>query len=76
MTLAHSCGLNAGVMATETRTESGLVKELVDALEEVVGCFDAAYTEGLLERLSDENNRDIGSLYDLITRRLRRTHIL
>lgn len=40
------------------------------ALDEIIGCFDAACAEGLQERLNDETERDIGTLHDLITRRI------
>ena len=41
----------------------------IEGLEKVVGCFDAAITEGLHERIG-ENDRALGSLNDLVTRRL------
>lgn len=43
---------------------------LIEALEEIYGCFQAAYAEGLLEELSNQENKDTGSLYDLVIRRL------
>lgn len=43
---------------------------LVEALEEVVGCFNAAYTEGLIERMAEQENTDAGSLHDLVSRRI------
>jgi hypothetical protein len=40
------------------------------ALEEVVGCFEAARVEGLNERLAELSDNDVGSLHDLYVRRL------
>ena len=40
------------------------------ALEEITECFDAAYFEGLIERMTEQENTDAGSLFDLINRRL------
>lgn len=37
---------------------------------EVVGCFEAAMAEGLIERLEECTDRNPGSLYDLVRRRL------
>lgn len=43
------------------------------ALTEVVGCFDAAYVEGLQEQLA-EHEPEVGSLRDLVERRLLFAH--
>jgi hypothetical protein len=45
-------------------------KKLRAALGEVVGCFDAAYFEGLAERLVEHDDTEPGSLADLVKRRL------
>jgi hypothetical protein len=47
--------------------------ELLAALKEVRGCFDAAYAEGLSERLA-EADQSTGTLADLILRRLVYAH--
>jgi hypothetical protein len=44
------------------------------ALTEVRGCFDAALCEGLLERLAELDVHDVGSLADLVHRRLMYAH--
>jgi len=52
--------------------ESRALRCLKTAIEghiEVIGCFDAAITEGLNDRIG-ELSRDVGSLNDLVTRRL------
>jgi hypothetical protein len=49
------------------------IEELEGALQEVSGCFDAAYAEGLSERLA-EADQDVGTLADLILRRLVYAH--
>ncbi len=46
------------------------VRVLTEALREVQGCFQAAYVEGLQERLGAEEDNDTGSLRDLIERRI------
>jgi len=40
------------------------------ALEEVIGCFEAAGAEGLIERLSELPDVSAGSLHDLFFRRI------
>lgn len=52
----------------------GIERTLREALTEVVGCFDAAYAEGLAERMSDLEDRDTGSIHDLLTRRILYAH--
>ena len=47
-----------------------LIREMVEALDYVEGCFSAAYTEGLEERLVECDVKDLGSLPDLVYRRL------
>lgn len=44
------------------------------ALTEVRGCFEAAMDEGLLERLAELDVHDIGTLADLVHRRLMYAH--
>ena len=39
-------------------------------LEAAEGCFDAAVSEGLMDRLAKAENTEVGSLHDLIVRRL------
>jgi hypothetical protein len=43
--------------------------DVIDALRDIDGCFEAAYVEGLADRLA-EADKDVGSLADLVTRRL------
>lgn len=43
---------------------------LVEALEEVLCCFNAAYAEGLHEKMMEAADTEPGSLVDLIQRRL------
>lgn len=43
---------------------------MVEALEEVMGCFNAAYAEGLHEKMMEAVDTEPGSLVDLIQRRL------
>ena len=50
------------------------IKILTKALENIAGCFNAAYFEGLLDKLGDETNIDADSLYGLVTRRLQPAH--
>ena len=40
------------------------------ALGVILGCFNAAYAEGLLDVMSNEDNVQVGGLYDLVSRRL------
>ena len=44
-------------------------KELEEALLEIVGCFEAAVTEGLHERLVEQEH-ETGNLRDIVERRL------
>lgn len=46
------------------------VRAYEDALDEVQGCFAAAYIEGLADRMAEQDNKDPGSLTDLIQRRV------
>lgn len=46
------------------------LQKVRDELDNAAGCFNAAYSEGLLEKLAEETNTDVGSLHDLITRRV------
>lgn len=39
-------------------------------IRESIKCFDAAISEGLLDRLEAQKNKQTGGLYDLITRRV------
>ena len=71
-------------LASERNTLDGLLSETKDcldaalaqvarlraALEIVVGCFDAAVIEGLYDRMAEQDNQDLGSLHDLIARRI------
>lgn len=43
---------------------------LLDALEEIAGCFTAAETEGLIERINEREFYDDGSIFGLVVRRL------
>lgn len=45
-------------------------EELLGRINEIIGCFDAACLEGLQERLADCENKEVGSLYDLLGRRI------
>lgn len=49
------------------------IAALEGALNVITGCFDAAYAEGLQERLVEADN-DVGSLRDLVERRLLFAH--
>jgi hypothetical protein len=40
------------------------------ALEEVEACFDAAFAEGLAERMAELDDHEVGSLKDLLDRRV------
>lgn len=62
----HLRAAQAALAAIPQRDDSGLVA----ALKEVVGCFAAADTEGLQERLAEADIYDVGSLADLVFRRL------
>ncbi len=53
----------------EILADMKVITKLRAALEEVVGCFDAAFAEGLSERLA-ELPTETGSLADLVNRRL------
>lgn len=46
------------------------VADLRGALEEIRGCVQAAQIEGLPERLTEADIHDVGSLADLVSRRL------
>jgi len=48
----------------------GDLDRLREALEEVIGCFEAAGAEGLIERLSELPDVSAGSLHDLFFRRI------
>lgn len=63
--------------AQYTREVEALTDQLAAAqaaLTEVRGCFDAALSEGLLERLAELDVHDVGSLADLVHRRLMYAH--
>lgn len=74
----HVTLITQGHELKETRTTreaaEAEVKAMGEALSEVEGCFDAAFAEGLQERLNDEADRSLGTLYDLVTRRLLSAH--
>lgn len=44
--------------------------ELAEAREETFGCFNAAFAEGLHKRMEELEDRQPGSIYDLLQRRL------
>lgn len=62
-----------GTLATleAVRQENGRLRA---GLEEVRDCFVAAQVEGLADRLSESEDRDVGSLTDLVERRLMFAH--
>jgi FtsZ-binding cell division protein ZapB len=59
----HSQGLKIATLSEQ-------LAEARKALEEVVGCFEAARVEGLNDRLAELADNDVGSLHDLYARRL------
>lgn len=46
------------------------VERLRKALTNVAGCFDAAFIEGLSDRLAEQDDQSAGTLVDLVKRRL------
>lgn len=46
------------------------LRNVREALATALGCFEAADYEGLLFRMAEEKNRESGSLYDLLSRRI------
>jgi hypothetical protein len=50
-----------------TRTPHELA---VEEIENAYSCFNAAYHEGLLDKLAEQTDTDTGSLHDLVTRRI------
>ena len=64
----QKCRACAMLESWRTRTDSSAA--LREALEEVIGCFKAAYAEGLHDKLMEIDNPEAGSLTGLITRRL------
>jgi hypothetical protein len=58
------------LLADAIEARDAEIARLREALEEVHGCFSAAETEGLSRVLTEQQNTDLCSLYDLVTRRL------
>jgi hypothetical protein len=53
---------------------AGRIRELEEVVAEALGCFTAAVTEGLHERIAEMPKGDTGSLFDLLTRRVLYAH--
>lgn len=68
---SHDDDTSAYIASCAGNAEAGWKSTLaaIAGCKEVIGCFDAAIAEGLNERIG-ELEREVGSLNDLVTRRL------